>query len=303
MVKPSGACQLRHDDPERFPSLAELAKMPFIGPDTLTVHIPVRRVEFVMENMMGYDHVIADESFIKPLQDGSIQDMKHCQEVDKVNDLIYVGRYEPVRNAKGQLAFLQRVDPRLLEGFTVHFYGANPETGLPETLERIGRERNVSVVAHAPSSKQELLAHVCRSKGQLHYAMEDDNPRAAYEGIYAGNPLFVSQESNIALELFDHPFVVKTMFHKGDINVDLAIYMEMVRGADAAFHRRIASWAEDAMVGDKVYLEMCQRIGLCAHTSESRAKLKEMTVKWEADRQRQLRLLEEEKEAVEYAEL
>jgi hypothetical protein len=41
--------------------------MPFIGPDTTTVHITIRRVEFVMENMMEYDHAIADKSYIKPL--------------------------------------------------------------------------------------------------------------------------------------------------------------------------------------------------------------------------------------------
>lgn len=277
-----GACVARRKAKERFPSLAALMQVPWLRNDTLIVHIPVRRVKALRNNYWGFDQVIHDHTFMKPLQQESVLGMRDCHAHDKVNDLIYVGRFD--KPEKGQAAFLKRADPDLLAGFTVHFYGAKVSAGREAivALQELAVRRGIRVQVHGEVPKRELLAHVCRAAGQLHYAMRDDNPRAAYEGIYAGNPLLVTEESNVAKELRQQPFVVSTGYQRGGLNADLARFMRMVRQTRSshAARNRIFSFAKDRMLADHVNLELCQRMGLCAHTNQSMAKLERLERTW-----------------------
>lgn len=51
-----------------------------------------------------------------------------------------------------------------------------------------------------------MFEALCMGKGMIMYA-EDKNPRAVYEGVTAGMPVFVAKEAQVATELIKQPFV------------------------------------------------------------------------------------------------
>jgi hypothetical protein len=122
-----------------------------------------------LDNHYGYDYIIEDDSFAKPLGDDSSRLMSGCDKFEKRNDLLYVGRYGSNGGGKGQAKFLQRVDPQLLRGYRVQFYGANWNQAIADKLTAIASLRNISVAVSGPVSKQQILAHLCVAKVRHQY--------------------------------------------------------------------------------------------------------------------------------------
>lgn len=161
-------CDAPQDPWENYLSLATVLRQPWLRQDTKTVHIPVRLLQPLNANVMGFDKVIPDNSFVKPLQDTSVNLMKSCGSRPRSNKLMYVARYGS--GGKGQLEFLERVDPRLLQGYTVEFYGGNFSHTAAHELQETAQRRGISVLVHPAIPKTDLLLQICLSKGQIHYA-------------------------------------------------------------------------------------------------------------------------------------
>eukprot|EP00873_Tetraselmis_striata_P028554 jgi/Tetstr1/448818/TSEL_003786.t1 len=139
-----------------------------------------------------------------------------------------------------------------------------------DRLTALAHRRNISVVVEGSVSKHKLLAHLCVAKGHVHYAAQDDNPRAPYEALYAGNPVFASFSSHLAAALYEEAFVFGSDFEAPphQMNADFAAFMAYVRGAAHADRRRIRRFAKNEMSARAVYGELCRRVGLCTAGSK-----------------------------------
>eukprot|EP00951_Prasinocladus_malaysianus_P027846 scaffold251616_cov32-Prasinocladus_malaysianus.AAC.1 len=268
-----------------------LAKHTFYSLDSLdtitdtskavTVHFPVRALHALSSevNIFGYKHVIPDDSFFKPLGGSSetIGWMGQCHKNNKTkDDLLYVARFI---DHKGQLKFVQQADAELLKGYTIHMYGAGgleDATGRRYVLDiqSTALNRGISVSINHQVPKQELLHHMCTAAGQILWPEKDSNPRAAYEGLYAGMPLFISTTSGVPNNLLDQPFVQGVAFDSSlrTFNRQLSRYMAMVREAQYRGYRRriIVRYTKMALDSDSVYWGLCRRIGLCGLREEDK---------------------------------
>jgi len=235
---------------------------PYMGPDTRTVHFPIRRLKALRaaNNKFNFTKVVEDDTFMKPLARSSVMFLRRkCAEAKKrSNDLLYIAR---LKDFKGQLQFLRRIDPSLLKGLTMHFYGA----GAPrytEKLHQVAKERGISAVVHGMVPKSDVLAHICRARGVVHYAKSDLNPRAAYEGLYAGLPLFITTLSGVPRILLDQPFVSPSDWNR-DLNKDFASFLPLLE-IDWTADVRWKHFVRDNLSRNGVYTGICRDIGLCA---------------------------------------
>eukprot|EP00951_Prasinocladus_malaysianus_P000219 scaffold1647_cov32-Prasinocladus_malaysianus.AAC.1 len=94
------------------------------------------------------------------------------------------------------------------KGFTLHFYGEEPSReqemiNVKAALEHIASERGIKVVVHRYTPHERLLAHLCRARGNVVFPRSDMNPRAAYEGLPAGNPVYVNEEAMLPQAFLD----------------------------------------------------------------------------------------------------
>ena len=99
--------------------------------------------------------------------------------------------------------------------------------------------------------------------GQIHYASGDDNPRAPYEGVYAGNALFVTRESLLHPLMYEQEFVVPAVFHQpAEFSVAFERFMRLVRD-----RRRVGGiireFVEEHLRPETVYRRICEDIGVC----------------------------------------
>jgi len=236
------------------------------------VHFPVRTLKSLKadQNLFQFDTIIDDNSFFKPMGDKGLElDMKSCADSPKQKDLLYVARY---KDYKGQRRFLERADPKLLEGYTIHFYGGAFYDEASQTyfdgLSRTAEERGIRVEVNKHVDKSVLMAHICRAAGQILWPLEDNNPRAAYEGLYAGVPLFISTTAGVPPALLEQSFVQAVAYDaaEDEFNRGLAAFMSLVGAheASAEARREIVRYTESALDPRNVYFELCQRMGICA---------------------------------------
>lgn len=267
-----GGCSLHSLDPRRYPTLWDMKKL--VRPGAVTMHFPVRRLNVFTKNALRWDHVVQDDSFFKPLGDSKgdgPSSLKHCASEPKKHDLIYIARYKPY---KGQLGFLHTADPALLKDFTVHFFGSSyheNNTWYPREIERVAQAKGIRVKVHASVPKGQLMAQVCRSSGGLLWTSNDNNPRAAYEPLYAGNPVFMSDITGVPPALFDLPFVFSTKyihnpaFDTAEFNQHLKTFLEYASDvvASSKYSKRIQRYASHHLNPYVVYRDLCVRAGLC----------------------------------------
>lgn len=99
--------------------------------------------------------------------------------------------------------------------------------------------------------------------GQVHYASGDNNPRAAYEGLYAGNPLFVSTSSRLPSRVYEQRFVVGLPFGAPQTEFDGAFeeFMTLVRSNRT--QHEVHYWVEKNLQPASIYTEVCRQIGIC----------------------------------------
>jgi hypothetical protein len=96
--------------------------------------------------------------------------------------------------------------------------------------------------------------------------MTDDNPRAPYEALYAGNPVFASFSSHLAAPLYKEEFVFGTDYEAPPqrMNSDFAAFMEYLHhSAGRSERKRIRRYAKRQMSAMAVYGELCRRVQLC----------------------------------------
>jgi len=141
----------------------------------------------------------------------------------------------------------------------------------------VGKKRGIKVKVHSRVSKPELMDHACRAAGQILWSHFDNNPRAAYEGLYAGMPLFLSTKAGVPQPLLEQPFVTPVPWDSSlpDFNAQLGRFMQRVEigmGSRKA-RREVVEWTLTALNPENVYWKLCQRIGLCAYRPEIQGTL------------------------------
>lgn len=300
-------CKLGREEKGSFPSLEALDLL-WDKSKAITVHFPVRALHFLSQeqNLFGFKHIVPDDSFFKPMgmNDDSVNEIVGCFRHTKNQDLLYVARY---REYKGQLKFIKQADPALLTNYTIHFYGSGGLDAMNymKEIDMMGHSRGIKVAVHHHVSKQTLLQHSCHAAGQILWPSQDSNPRAgeliscigyedqlrgfswppdesfcrmilgmcaAYEGLYAGMPLFISTTAGVPKPLLEQPFVQAVPFNASvdDFNASLGVWMDIVAShrTSTSSRRRIIGYTKTALDPENVYWELCERIGICAARPE-----------------------------------
>mmetsp|Transcript_7510 Transcript_7510/g.21273 ORF Transcript_7510/g.21273 Transcript_7510/m.21273 type:complete len:499 (+) Transcript_7510:198-1694(+) len=263
---------------QQFPEVAFCFRQPWVGRDTKLVHLPVSRSDHVQSNGIAPFHVVVkDSDWVKPTH---IEDLARyrqtCQQSipdshrigessNRTLRLVYNARFH---GWKGQRAFLERVDPALLDGFRLEFFPAKQPSGSEvERMESIAAARGIDAVVHRHNTThKELLTAICGAAGAIHYAKTDANPRAAYEPILAGMPLFISRESRVPRVLLRQKFVVSTSFRRGpeDLNKDLAKFLSFLRTTDHAdLERSMDNFVQTELEEQHALTKICSKMGIC----------------------------------------
>ena len=214
--------------------------------------------------MFPADAVVQDEDFVKPLSVESYELMKEiCPQQTKTNILLYVGRY---KEAKGQLAFLEAVDPRDLEGYVVHFYGSDINASKGDyykQLEALAKKRGISIVLHEPVPKPAVLRQYCRAAGIVHYSSGDNNPRVLYEALYGEIPIFTTPETLLSDTMYEQEFVTSvSATAPEEFHGAFRRFMGQVKDSD---HWRpvIREFVDNVLNPDNVYRRLCAKMGIC----------------------------------------
>eukprot|EP00951_Prasinocladus_malaysianus_P010536 scaffold77306_cov39-Prasinocladus_malaysianus.AAC.1 len=109
--------------------------------------------------------------------------------------------------------FLEKIDPELVKGYKIEFFTSvkSAKNSLVPKMESLARSRGVDILVHAkPMAREELLQSLCRAKGAIHFALTDANPRAVYEELLAGLPVFLSGESRVPKVVASQRFIKMT---------------------------------------------------------------------------------------------
>ena len=258
---------------DRWPDMHNLFNSSYMSKDTMVVHLPVRKGK-ELRTLFPADAVVQDEDFVKPLSVESYEQMKGmCPQQTKINILLYVGRYKP---AKGQLAFLQAVDPRDLEGYVVHFYGSDINASKGDyykELEALAMQRGISIVLHEPVPKQAVLRQYCRAAGIIHYSSGDNNPRVLYEALYGEIPVFTTPETLLSDTMYEQEFVTSVGATKPEEFHDaFRRFMGQVKDSDR-WRPVIREFVDNVLNPDNVYRRLCVKMGICAAESKTGASL------------------------------
>jgi len=235
--------------------------------NTHTVHFPIRKSQ-KLSQMFPFNRVVHDDDFPKPMSPAAVAAMeKHCTGVTKRREFVYVGRYVP---SKGQRQFLELVDPQLLAGYHVNFFGAGFDgSEYPQQLVQLAQARNISITVHPPVDSHGLRSHYCRSMGQIHYAYSDDNPRAPYEGMYAHNPLFVTYESALHKIMYEQQFVVAVnAWDVEGFNPAFQQFMNLVQHR-SVLQPLVDEFAHNHLSSQGVFRHLCIDVGVCQATEQA----------------------------------
>eukprot|EP00873_Tetraselmis_striata_P035718 jgi/Tetstr1/455982/TSEL_042761.t1 len=254
---------------QQFTDLWQLLSNKWAEQARLLVHFPIRNMKRLMHNeIFDFDAIIDDGSFVKPSSPCAHEALAKCRYDKKQDALLYVAR---ISDGKGQKAFIENVDPEMLKGYKVHFYGDGPAI-LKQEIAEAAKSRGIQAQVHGAVSKDTVFQALCMGKGLVMYA-EDKNPRAVYEGVTAGMPVFVAREAQVATELVEQPFVTESVRRpeKGEsplsfqerFNADFADFMAQVR---AEPHAQIGKWVDTSLRDETVYLNLCKRLCLCKST-------------------------------------
>lgn len=168
-----------------------------------------------------------------------------------------------------------RVDPALLNGFTIHFYTSTAFRldKAKEQLQGLASHRGIQIVIHESVSHEVLLAAMCSAKGAIHYASRDQNPRSLYEFLVAGLPVFITEESRIPEVVKQQEFVFLTSYSETatledntrKINEDFERFMKYVDATtQTEIDGRIDDFVENVMTEENAYGSVCVKLGICA---------------------------------------
>jgi hypothetical protein len=175
---------------------------------------------------------------------------------------------------KGQVAFLEAVRPRLLEGYRLVFYSGENSVAtraVSDALLSVAMARGLNVEVHLdPVPLEELLSRACSAAGVIQFSMRDENPRVVYELLYAGLPVFVTREARTPDALNEQPFVrvvdyvdgVRSSAHQRHVmNRELHAFLALTR--EATVRGAMEVFLRDAMRPEDIYARVCVQMGLC----------------------------------------
>jgi hypothetical protein len=162
---------------------------------------------------------------------------------------------------------LHRIAPlKLLKDYTIEFLGkvGSSYMGYVRKIRELAREKGIKIKIYGEVDKDKLFTRVCMGRGIVMMSI-DKNPRAVYEAVQAGLPVFVASEAQCATDLTSQPFVVETSIVEASrdptqFNEDLRSYVGMI-GRDWSWD--LATWARVEMTDESVYTGLCQRMGVC----------------------------------------
>lgn len=243
-----------------WPEVRSVFNSGYVDNKTISVHFPAKKAD--VPNF-PFTHVIPDTSYMKPLDDASLEQIQDkCSMSNRQNDIMYVGRFV---SSKGQDKFLETVDPRLLEGYTVHFYGSFLNAPLLDFLPDIAKRRGISIAIHQSVSKAALLDMFCSSSGLVHFA-SDNNPRVPYEGVSTGNPLFTTYDADLHSDIYKQSFVTSVYFNatEEEFNQKFRRFMSQVRREDRSWETELQAFVRENLQPRKTYLGLCELMGICA---------------------------------------
>ena len=187
-----------------------------------------------------------------------------CASEKKRNNLIYAARYSG-NCYKGQLQFLKSVPTGLLDGFTVQFFGGGLRSQYQKNIEAVAKEHNISVEVNGHVTQHTLMRKVCHSKGSVIFSENDANPRAAYEGLPAGNPVFASAQTHLPKVMLEQPFVFQDDWATGaqEGMPGFRAFMDMIRRLNAESRERIAEISNRHLLDHgSVYKGAIEKLGL-----------------------------------------
>eukprot|EP00873_Tetraselmis_striata_P023895 jgi/Tetstr1/444159/TSEL_032053.t1 len=261
--------------PEGYPDIQDALSKPWISKGATTVwHFPIIRHEEIDRNkvfprVFPDFRVMRDGAWVKPVEREALEQWTDwCREQPRKNDLLYIARWH---GWKGQLDFIENVDPSLIRGYTVHFYSSVHASSKPDSqpslVEKIAKRRGIKVVIHKRPQTQEVVArHSCSAKGLIHFARKDANPRAVDESIINGMPVFVSRQSHLPVALRKQSFVKMTnnrkRDEKTDLNRDLATFMARVESPE--IRDKVLKFAREHLDPPRAYFSLCRNLGICA---------------------------------------
>eukprot|EP00192_Tetraselmis_astigmatica_P021216 CAMPEP_0117674238 /NCGR_PEP_ID=MMETSP0804-20121206/14922_1 /TAXON_ID=1074897 /ORGANISM="Tetraselmis astigmatica, Strain CCMP880" /LENGTH=284 /DNA_ID=CAMNT_0005483075 /DNA_START=365 /DNA_END=1219 /DNA_ORIENTATION=- len=258
-----------------YTAIYSLLIKPWMRRDTWTMHIPVSGSTLLAENGLNLSRVVQDSDFPKPPSPENLHVLHGCATGRKDNTLIYAARYS-YSDHKGQRAFLSSVQPEDLEGFTIHFFGGNLYE-VEDELTKLAISRNISISLHGYVPQEELLQYICRARGMVLFSRGDANPRVAYEGFPAGNPVYLSAEVSIPESVKQLDFVFfDTQKHLGGPEQQLPgfhKFMETLKGSSSSYHLNIRREAMVLLHHDSVYSSICVELGLCEEKMEPHSQL------------------------------
>ena len=240
---------------------------------TWTVHFPMSNSVELNENIYSFSRVIQDTEFIKPPAAENIEvfggsGLNSCASTPKQNVLVFPGMYSN-SDEKGQVAFLRAVTGEDLRGFTVRFFGSGLTQEIANRIRAIAKAKAISVSVDGLVDQSWLMHQMCVSKGVISFSKYDSNPRVVYEGLPAGNPVYISSETKIPITVHRQGFifsdsnaqaVAKTL---PDGLVGFRFFMHAVRSADPQYHTAVSSIAHTIMDHHAIYFRVCKLMLMC----------------------------------------
>mmetsp|Transcript_8482 Transcript_8482/g.11807 ORF Transcript_8482/g.11807 Transcript_8482/m.11807 type:complete len:610 (+) Transcript_8482:46-1875(+) len=286
-------------DKEPMPALPELPirrKRRYPNPDT-PGNSDYRYLKGVIEprfEKAGRRRIdlIRDDAFPKPLllpdtEKGIFKRAGTTHSHKRLPTLMYVANYRPT---KGQVDFLQKLDPTVLGEYVIKLYGSRPFNesvnddwnSISSIIKSRGLENHVKL-NDIKSSHLGIINEMSLASGLIHLANGDRNPRVLYEALYFGLPIFVSIQSMPYIGLQCQRFVQLTDVNASaaDLNAQLKKWIDFIRfnnikntddNPNNGSTRRnlqasIRRYVDNQLSPQAVYRNLCQRFGLCAITN------------------------------------
>jgi len=163
----------------------------------------------------------------------------------------------------------------------MELYGTRPVNGSLSDdwnlIQDIIRRRNLTGKVRPFEdrvSHKVLMSRMATASGLVHFANSDRNPRILYEALYFGLPLFVTIQSMPYVGLQCQPFVtladadvpaaaMNAQFKAWTDYLSSSAIAERQRNTTTSVQQHIRRYVEDHVVPSEVYLNLCQRFGLC----------------------------------------
>ena len=165
--------------------------------------------------------------------------------------------------SQGQLQFLKLVDPHLLKGYTIRFFGTGGSAEQEEQAKDIAKARGINVeIQSSQVPREEIFAAMCSARGAIHYAKSDANPRVLYESLTANLPVLITAESRFPDVVRSQPFVFGVQFgDKQQLHDAMSRFMSVVRGQQS--RALIEAFVEKELNEDIALRNVCAMMGIC----------------------------------------